>query len=80
MYLVLGVLVAAPQLQDVLEGGEQRLVEVEVWRLRPAAQNLHQQVVEETDGLLGDMALPVTGCLGSEVRGQGELTLAEPPS
>lgn len=59
-HLILDVLVAELQLHDVLEGPEQRLVEVEVWKLRPARQHLRQDVVDEGNGLLGYVALFVT--------------------
>lgn len=58
-HLVLDVVVAQLQLHDVFEGPEERLVEAEVRRLGPAGQNLGQNVVDEGDGLLGDVALLV---------------------
>lgn len=63
-HLVLHVLVAELQLHDVLEGSEQRLVKVEVRKLRPAGQHLRQDIVDEGHGLLGYMALLVAGRLG----------------
>lgn len=59
-HLVLNVLVTELQLHNVLKRSEQRLIEVEMRRLRPARQNLRQNVVEEGDGLLGYVALFVT--------------------
>lgn len=58
--LVLDVLVTQLQLHNVLKRTEQRLIKVEVWKLRPARQHLRQDVVDEGDGLLGDVALLVT--------------------
>lgn len=66
LHLVLYVLVTQLQLHDVLEGPEQRLVEVEVWKLRPARQHLRQDVMDEGNGLLGHVALFVTRRLGEE--------------
>lgn len=60
LHLVLHVLVAQLQLHDVLEGPEERLVEVEVRQLGPAGQHLGQHVVDEGHGLLGHVALFVT--------------------
>lgn len=44
----------------MLKRTEQGLIKVEVWKLRPARQHLRQDVVDEGDGLLGDVALLVT--------------------
>lgn len=62
-HLVLYVLVTELQLHDVLEGPEQRLIKVEVWKLRPARQHLRQNVVDERNGLLGYVALLVARSL-----------------
>lgn len=67
-HLVLDILITQLELHDVLEGPEQRLVEVEVWELCPARQHLCQNVVDEGHSLLGYVALFVTRCLGAEVR------------
>lgn len=72
--LVLHILVTELQLHDVLEGPEQRLIKVEVWELRPARQHLCQDVMDEGDGLLGNMALFVTCSLG-EGEGLNVLTM-----
>lgn len=63
LHLILHILVAELQLHDVLEGPEERLVEVEVRELRPARQHLGQDVVDEGNGLLGHVSLFVTRCL-----------------
>lgn len=68
-HLVLDVVVAQLQLHDVLEGPEQRFVEVKVWRLGPAGQNLRQHVVDEGDGLLGDVTLLVARRLRDRMGG-----------
>lgn len=46
-HLVLDILVTELQLHDVLKGPEKCLVEVEVRKLSPAAQHLHQHVMDE---------------------------------
>lgn len=62
-HLVLYVLVTQLQLHDVLKGPEEGLVEMEMRKLSPAGQYLHQHVVDKGHCLLGYMALLVTGCL-----------------
>ena len=62
--LVLHVLVTQLQLHDVLKGAEQRLVEVKVRKLRPAGQDLGQDVVKEGHGLLGNVTFLVARSLG----------------
>lgn len=62
-HLVLHVLVADLQLHDVFKGPEEGLIEVEVRELQPAGQHLRQNIVDEGDGLLGDVPLFVTRCL-----------------
>lgn len=62
-HLVLHVLVAELQLHDVFEGPEERLIKVEVRELHPAGQHLCQNIVDEGNGLLGNMPLFVTRCL-----------------
>lgn len=62
-HLVLHVLVADLQLHDVFKGPEEGLIEVEVRELQPAGQHLRQNIVDEGDGLLGNMTLFVTRCL-----------------
>lgn len=63
-HLVLHVLVAELQLHDVLKRSEERLIEVEVWKLRPARQHLGQNIMDEGHSLLGDVALLVASRLG----------------
>lgn len=62
-HLVLHVLVAELQLHDVFKGPEERLVKVEVRELHPAGQHLCQNIVDEGNGLLGNVPLFVTRCL-----------------
>lgn len=47
----------------MLKGPEECLVEVEVRQLHPAGQHLRQNVMDEGNGLLGNMPLFVTRCL-----------------
>lgn len=65
-HLILHVLVAQLQLHDVFEGPEERLVKVEVRKFRPARQHFCQNVMDEGNGLLGNVTLFVTGRLEEE--------------
>ena len=64
--LILHILVTQLQLHDVLEGSEECLVKVEVRKLCPAGQNLHQNIMDEGHSLLGYMVLFVAGSLGND--------------
>ena len=66
LYLVLHILVTQFQLHDVLERPEQSLVEVEVWQLRPTAQDLGQYIMDKRDRLLRHVTLFVTRRLEEE--------------
>lgn len=55
IHLVLYILVTELQLHDVLKRPEKRLIEMKVRKLSPAAQHLHQNVVDEGYCLLGYM-------------------------
>lgn len=47
IHLVLYILITELQLHDVLKGPEKCLIEVEVGKLSPAAQHLHQHIMDE---------------------------------
>lgn len=61
--LILDVFVTELQLHDVLKRPEESFIKMKVWQLCPAAQNLHQNIMDEGHSLLGYMSLFMTGRL-----------------